>query len=122
MGAAARRRRQRLVLGFRELRPGRRGGARERRGGRRDTHPSAGNPGPREAEWDDAVRVLALHDPASAMRCGDIRVRGAGGRSSKFAAMALRAAVDVDPRTTVVAVHLHLAPAALPFTTRGASL
>src|SRR5438067_1738107 len=44
-------------------------------------------------------------------------VRGAAGRRSRFLA-----AATAGPETTVIAVHLHLAPAALAFTARGASL
>jgi len=49
-------------------------------------------------------------------------VRAADGRTSRFVAAAVRAAAAADSQTMVVAVHLHLAPAALAFTARGASL
>jgi len=49
-------------------------------------------------------------------------VRAADGRTSRFVAAAVRAAAAADSQTIVVAVHLHLAPAALAFTARGASL
>jgi phosphatidyl-myo-inositol dimannoside synthase len=71
--------------------------------------------------FDDAT-VLALHEPSATTTVGRDRVRGADGRSSRFVATALREAASCAPRTTVIAVHLHVAPAALAFTARGASL
>jgi glycosyltransferase involved in cell wall biosynthesis len=71
--------------------------------------------------FDDAI-VVALHEPAATTTFGRARVRGADGRSSRFVAAAVRAAASCDPGTTVIAVHLHLAPAALAFAARGASL
>jgi glycosyltransferase involved in cell wall biosynthesis len=70
----------------------------------------------------DQVTVLALHEPATVMRDGQVEVRGAGGRSSRFVAAGLRGAASADRHTTVIVTHLHLAPAALAFTARGASL
>jgi len=49
-------------------------------------------------------------------------VRGAGDRSWRFVAAALRRAASADRQTLVIVTHLHLAPAALAFTARGASL
>src|SRR6185436_4544278 len=46
---------------------------------------------------------------------GGARVRGGDGRSSRFVAAAVRVAASCDSRTTVIAIHLHLAPAALAF-------
>ena len=70
----------------------------------------------------DEVTVLALHEPASETRFGRASVCGAGGRSSRFVASALRGAASADRRTRVIVTHLHLAPAALAFAARGASL
>jgi len=71
--------------------------------------------------FDDVV-VLALHEPADAGAWLHAEVRGADGRTPRYVASAMRCAAAADAATTVVAVHLHLAPAALPFTARGASL
>jgi glycosyltransferase involved in cell wall biosynthesis len=68
------------------------------------------------------VTVLALHEPRSSERFGRARVEGTGGSSWRFGAGAIRASVAADGRTQVIATHLHLAPAALPFVLRGASL
>jgi phosphatidylinositol alpha-1,6-mannosyltransferase len=65
--------------------------------------------------------VLALHEPSDSARVGRV-MRGADGRPSRFVAAAVGAAVSCDPRTTVIVVHLHLAPAALAFAARGASI
>jgi glycosyltransferase involved in cell wall biosynthesis len=73
------------------------------------------------ATFDD-VSVLALHEPPSVMRFGRAGVRGADGRPLRFVAAALRHAASADRHTTVIVTHLHLAPAALAFTARGASL
>ena len=70
----------------------------------------------------DDVTVLALHEPASDTRFGDAPVHGAGGRSSRFVTSALRGAASADRCTSVIVTHLHLAPAALAFVARGASL
>ena len=70
----------------------------------------------------DAVTIVALHEPAAMTAFERAEVRGADGRASRFVAAAVRAAATADPKTIVVAVHLHLAPAALAFTARGASL
>ena len=70
----------------------------------------------------DDVTVLALHEPPSVTRLGPAGVRGAGGRSLRFAASALRGAASADRRTIVIVTHLHLAPAALAFAARGASV
>ena len=69
----------------------------------------------------EEVTVLALHEPATVSRFGRARVSGAAGRSSRFVAAALRRAAVSDRLTTVIAIHLHLAPAALAFIARGAS-
>lgn len=70
----------------------------------------------------DAVTIVALHEPAAMTAFERAEVRGADGRTSRFVAAAVRAAAGADPQTIVIAVHLHLAPAALAFTARGASL
>jgi phosphatidylinositol alpha-1,6-mannosyltransferase len=70
----------------------------------------------------DDVTVLALHEPASETRFEAARVHGAAGRSSSFMASVLRGAASADPGTRVIVTHLHLAPAALAFAVRGASL
>jgi phosphatidylinositol alpha-1,6-mannosyltransferase len=67
------------------------------------------------------ARVLALHEPADSARVGRV-MRGADGRPSRFVAAAVGAAVWGESRTTVIVVHLHLAPAALAFAARGASI
>ncbi len=68
------------------------------------------------------VTVLALHEPASQPEFGGAVVRGAGGRSLRFVAAALRRAASSDRHTIVIVTHLHLAPAALAFSARGASV
>jgi phosphatidylinositol alpha-1,6-mannosyltransferase len=70
----------------------------------------------------DDVTIVALHEPAAMTAFERADVRGADGRTSRFVAAAVRAAAAADPQTIVVAVHLHLAPAALAFTARGLSL
>ena len=65
--------------------------------------------------------VLALHEPADSARVGRV-MRGTDGSPSRFVAAAVGAAVSCDSRTTVIVVHLHLAPAALAFAARGASI
>ncbi len=70
----------------------------------------------------DDITVLALHEPSSVTRFGRADVRGADGRSSRFVATAIRRAASADRHTTVIVTHLHLAPAALAFTARGASV
>jgi len=70
----------------------------------------------------DAPTVIALHEPAAMTAFERADVRGANGRTSRFVAAAVRAAATADAQTAVVAVHLHLAPAALAFAARGAAL
>jgi len=70
----------------------------------------------------ERATVLALHEPASLKQFDGAAVRGAGGHSARFAAAAVRAAASADRHTSVIVTHLHLAPAALPFVARGASL
>ena len=70
----------------------------------------------------DAVTIVALHEPAAMTAFERADVRGADGRTSRFVSAAVRAAATADAQTIVIAVHLHLAPAALAFTARGASL
>jgi phosphatidyl-myo-inositol dimannoside synthase len=65
--------------------------------------------------------VLALHEPAETTPRQHGVVRGAEGRPSRFVAAALSTAAACDAKTTVIVVHLHLAPAALAFGARGAS-
>jgi phosphatidyl-myo-inositol dimannoside synthase len=69
----------------------------------------------------DDVTVLALHE-ADHTTFDEVDVEGSGGRSSHFVTAATRWAVSADRTTTVVVNHLHLAPAALAFAARGASL
>ena len=66
--------------------------------------------------------VLALHEPSAVTAWHGARVRGADGHRSRFAAAALRGAASADRHTTVIVTHLHLAPAALAFAARGASV
>ncbi|HKB14044.1 MAG TPA: glycosyltransferase family 4 protein [Vicinamibacterales bacterium] len=70
----------------------------------------------------DRVTVIALHEAAALTAFEHAEVRGADGGTARFVGQALRAAAAADAETIVVAVHLHLAPAALAFTTRGAAL
>ncbi len=70
----------------------------------------------------DEVTVLALHEPSSQHTFGRAVVRGADGRSFRFVAAALRRAASADRHTVVIVTHLHLAPAALAFAARGASV
>jgi len=67
------------------------------------------------------VTVLALHE-ADRTTFDDVDVEGSGGRSSHFVTAATRWAVSADRPATVIVNHLHLAPAALAFAARGASL
>lgn len=67
------------------------------------------------------VTVLALHE-ADRTTFDEVDVEGSGGRSSHFVTAATRWAVSADRPTTVIINHLHLAPAALAFAARGASL
>lgn len=69
-----------------------------------------------------ADRVVALHEPAASVRFEGVEVHGAAGGSARFAAIALQQAARAGPGTTVIMVHLHLAPAGLMFAARGASL
>ena len=66
--------------------------------------------------------VLALHEPAAMTRFERAGVRGAGGRSSRSCAAALRGAAAANRHMPVIVTHLHLAPAALAFAARGAPL
>ena len=66
--------------------------------------------------------VLALHEPSETRSARHATVRGADGRPSRFVAATVGAAAVCDPRTAVVVVHLHLAPASLAFAARGASI
>ena len=68
------------------------------------------------------VTVLALHEPPSVTSFEGAQVRGAGGYRSRFVAAALGGAATADRHTTVIVTHLHLAPAALAFAARGASV
>jgi phosphatidylinositol alpha-1,6-mannosyltransferase len=68
------------------------------------------------------VTVLALHEPPTVTHLDGARVSGAGGHRSRFVATALRRAASADRHTTVIVTHLHLAPAALAFAARGASV
>jgi phosphatidylinositol alpha-1,6-mannosyltransferase len=67
------------------------------------------------------VTVLALHE-ADRTTFDEVDVEGSGGRSSHFVTAATRCAVSADRPATVIVNHLHLAPAALAFAARGASL
>ena len=69
----------------------------------------------------EEVTVLALHE-ADRSTFDDVDVEGSGGRSSHFVTAAARWAVSADRPATVIVNHLHLAPAALAFAARGASL
>src|SRR4051794_9860618 len=69
----------------------------------------------------DRVTVLALHERPTLTTFDRAVVRSAGGRRIQFALSALRAAAAVG-RATVILNHVQLAPAALPFTARGARL
>ncbi len=69
----------------------------------------------------DDVTVLALHE-ADRTTFDEVDVEGSRGRSSHFMTAATRWAVSTDRPTTVIVNHLHLAPAALAFAARGASL
>jgi glycosyltransferase involved in cell wall biosynthesis len=66
----------------------------------------------------DRVSIVALHERPSLSSFASATVLGAGGRGSRFAFAALRAAAR-DPQATVIVNHLQLAPAALPFAARG---
>jgi phosphatidyl-myo-inositol dimannoside synthase len=69
----------------------------------------------------DDVTVLALHE-ADRTTFDEVDVEGSNGRSSHFMTAATRWAVSTGRPTTVMVNHLHLAPAALAFAARGASL
>jgi phosphatidylinositol alpha-1,6-mannosyltransferase len=69
----------------------------------------------------DRVSVLALHERPSLTAFEGVTVHGAGGRPARFAAAAVRAAAR-GARPTVIVNHVHLAPAALVFAARGATL
>jgi len=64
--------------------------------------------------------VIALHEPARLARFEHVPVFGCGGRTGRFVSMALQHAARSDSTTTVVTVHLHLAPGAVAFAARGA--
>src|SRR6185436_5902890 len=66
--------------------------------------------------------VLALHEPSETRSARHATVRGADGRPSRFVAATVGAAAVCEPRTAVVVVHLHLAPASLAFAARGAPI
>ena len=68
------------------------------------------------------VTVLALHESAAMTSFERAEVHGCEGRKSRLVALSVRAAAAADTQTGVIAVHLHLSPAALPFTARGAAL
>ena len=70
----------------------------------------------------EGVTVLVLNEPADRTVFEGAEVWGAGGRSSRFVTSAVRRATGGDSPMTVVTNHLHLAPAALAFAARGASL
>jgi phosphatidyl-myo-inositol dimannoside synthase len=67
------------------------------------------------------VAVLALHE-ADRTTFDEVDIEGSGGRSSHFVTAATRWAVWASRPATVIVNHLHLAPAALAFAARGASL
>jgi phosphatidyl-myo-inositol dimannoside synthase len=66
-----------------------------------------------------ADRVIALHESPAYERFEHAVVHGAGSAPARFAALALQQAARVAPDTTVILVHIHLAPAALVFAARG---
>jgi phosphatidylinositol alpha-1,6-mannosyltransferase len=68
------------------------------------------------------VTVIALHERTSLRTFEHATVSAAGGRNARYAALALQHAAASDAETTVIVVHLHLAPAALAFAARGATL
>src|SRR5262249_507189 len=61
------------------------------------------------------VAVLALHERTSLHTFEHATVAAAGGRNARYVALALQQAASTDADTTVIVVHLHLAPAALAF-------
>jgi phosphatidylinositol alpha-1,6-mannosyltransferase len=80
-----------------------------------------------QASQDEAsvVEVVSLAEstsPEIRNNFAPVRFVGAGGSTARFVASALRAACHVDQGTRVVCLHLHLGPAALPLTWRGARL
>jgi phosphatidylinositol alpha-1,6-mannosyltransferase len=70
----------------------------------------------------DEVTVLALHEPEAVTRFGRATVHGAGGQAWRLAGTALCRAASDGRGTRVIVTHLQLAPVALPFAARGASL
>jgi phosphatidylinositol alpha-1,6-mannosyltransferase len=66
-----------------------------------------------------AERVIALHESPERDRFEHAVVQGAGSVPARFAALAVQQAARVAPDTTVIVVHVHLAPAALVFAARG---
>ena len=69
----------------------------------------------------DRVSVLALHERRSLTAFEGSTVDSAGGHSLRFATAAVCAAAR-GSRTTLIVNHVHLAPAALAFAARGATL
>lgn len=72
---------------------------------------------------DATVEVWSLDDNRAAAAClpPHVRLRTARGSRVRFATFGLRSGVAAE-RTTVVAMHVHLAPVALPLVLRGARL
>src|SRR5262245_36507872 len=70
----------------------------------------------------ESVTVLALDEPAAMTSFERVEMHGCGSRRSRLLALSVRAAAAADAQTSVIAVHLRMAPAALPFTARGAAL
>jgi len=69
-----------------------------------------------------ADRVIVLHESPSCDRFEHAAVHAAGSVPARFAAIAVQQAAARDvvaPDTTVILVHIHLAPAALVFAARG---
>ncbi len=71
----------------------------------------------RRADW-----VIALHESPSCEQFEGAAVYGAGSVPARFAALAVQQAARVPSDTTVILVHVHLAPAALMFAARGAPI
>jgi phosphatidylinositol alpha-1,6-mannosyltransferase len=70
----------------------------------------------------DDVSVLTLHEPPSCTRFEHAPVLSAGRSTTRFAALTVQLAARQHTNTTVLVVHVHLAPAALALTARGAAL
>ncbi|HXQ21679.1 MAG TPA: glycosyltransferase family 4 protein [Candidatus Acidoferrales bacterium] len=75
-----------------------------------------------EASMIEIVSLAESMSPELRSRFAPAGFVGAGGSKTRFVTSALRAAWRVDQGTWVVCVHLHLGPAALPLTWRGARL